>query len=276
MRTLALLCLLAVSAFADDTEININFAGLLEGVGEHEHDHDDDIGAWDMECPDISYEAFAEALWMARDDDNDGLNFDMWGTIVNRAGRVCMIAYTGDTNTDQWVGSRVISAQKANTANLFNLPGFALSTANLYQPTQPGGSLYGLQESNPVNAAVAYAGNSEAYGGACDSDMPDPMCWQKPGGINVFGGGLGLYNSDWELVGGLGVSGDTSCADHLIAWKVRDLLEFDYVPNGLSPWPAQDNIIWEEDTGFSHPACNEDVYFQALSLGDTHPTAGSP
>ena len=36
------------------------------------------------------------------------------------------------------------------------------------------------------------------------------------GGINVFGGGLALYNSDGRLLGGLGVSGDSSCADHNI------------------------------------------------------------
>ena len=45
----------------------------------------------------------------------------------------------------------MISAQKANTANAFSLEGFALSTANLFASTQPGGSLFGLQESNPVD-----------------------------------------------------------------------------------------------------------------------------
>jgi len=39
---------------------------------------------------------------------------------------------------------RVISAQKANTANAFSLPQLALSTANLYSAVQPGGSLFGL------------------------------------------------------------------------------------------------------------------------------------
>jgi hypothetical protein len=32
------------------------------------------------------------------------------------------------------------------------------------------------------------------------------------------------------LVGGLGVSGDSSCADHNIAWRVRDSLNLDTVP----------------------------------------------
>lgn len=76
----------------------------------------------------------------------------------------------------QWPGSRVISAQKANTANAFSLDpssnsegsgqpdGLALSTANLYSATQPGGSLFGLLETNPVNVNAAYQGPSADYG----------------------------------------------------------------------------------------------------------------
>lgn len=45
----------------------------------------------------------------------------------------------------------VIPAQKANTANAFSLPQLALSTANVYSAVQPGGSLYGLQQNNPVS-----------------------------------------------------------------------------------------------------------------------------
>jgi hypothetical protein len=40
----------------------------------------------------------------------------MWGTVVNRDGIVCAVAFTGGSRGDQWPGSRVISAQKANTA----------------------------------------------------------------------------------------------------------------------------------------------------------------
>ena len=75
----------------------------------------------------------------------------MWGTVVNRDGVVCAVAFTGNNRGDQWPGSRVISAQKANTANAFSLPALALSTANLFTATQPGGSLFGLQASNPVD-----------------------------------------------------------------------------------------------------------------------------
>ena len=96
------------------------------------------------------------ALVAARGAANGGFNLDMWGTVVNRDGVVCAVAFTGKERGDQWPGSRVISAQKANTANAFSLPGLALSSANLYTAVQLGGPLFGLQESNPVDTAVAY------------------------------------------------------------------------------------------------------------------------
>ncbi|MFO1126458.1 MAG: heme-binding protein [Methylocystis sp.] len=151
------------------------------------------------------------ALVAARNTANGGFNLDMWGTIVNRDGVVCAVAFTGGNRGDQWPGSRAISAQKANTANAFSLPGLALSTANLYSATQPGGSLYGLQHSNPVDVGVAYGGNS-----ANNGQPNDPMVGGKVGGVNVFGGGLGLYASGGQLIGYFGVSGDSSCADHNI------------------------------------------------------------
>ena len=56
------------------------------------------------------------------------------------------------------------------------------------------------------------------------------MCGKKVGGVNVFGGGLALYNSKGELVGAIGVSGDSSCADHNIAWRSRNNLGLDHLP----------------------------------------------
>lgn len=116
------------------------------------------------------------------------------------------------------MGSRVISAQKANTANAFSLDVVSISTGALYAAVQPGGSLFGLQESNPVNAAVAYTGSTSQYG-----TNNDPLVGQRIGGVNVFGGGLALYKNGHK-VGAIGVSGDTSCTDHAFAWKVRDAL----------------------------------------------------
>ena len=200
------------------------------------------------------FDALKTALTEARKTDNGGLNLDMWGTIVDRSGTVCAVAYTGDTVGAQWPGSRVISAQKANTANAFSLKASALSTANLYSATQPGGFLFGLQESNPVNVAAAYKGDFSDYG-----TKSDALVGEKIGGVNVFGGGLALYDSKGEIVGGLGVSGDTSCADHNIAWKTRHGLSLDYVPGGVAP-DKSDNVVYDvkggkSAGGFGHPSC---------------------
>lgn len=199
------------------------------------------------------WQELKDALTTARKEANGGFNLDMWGTIVSTDGTVCAVAFTGAAYGDQWLGSRVISAQKANTANAFSLPGLALSTANLYSAVQPGGSLYGLQHSNPVDTEVAYAGSASNFG-----TDGDPMEGKRVGGVNVFGGGLALYNKSGERVGALGVSGDSSCADHNIAWKARKTLGLDYVPAGVSP-AKDDNIIYlgknEKPTGFKHPAC---------------------
>src|SRR5437763_6024433 len=134
--------------------------------------------------------ALKNALTAARNQSNGGFNLDMWATVVNRDGVVCAVAFTGANRGSQWPGSRVISAQKANTANAFSLPKLALSTADIYSAVQPGGSLFGLQASNPVNTDVAYRGEPENYGRA-----NDPMVGGRIGGVNVFGGGLALYNA---------------------------------------------------------------------------------
>jgi hypothetical protein len=59
---------------------------------------------------------------------NGGLDFNMWASIVGLDGSVCVVTFSGQSFTDQWLGSRVISAQKANTANDFSLNVLALST----------------------------------------------------------------------------------------------------------------------------------------------------
>jgi uncharacterized protein GlcG (DUF336 family) len=217
----------------------------------------------DGPCAEVpSHAALAAALASARAAANGGFNLDMWATVVNRDGIVCAVAFTGGNRGDQWPGSRVISAQKANTANAFSLPHLALSTANLYSAVQPGGSLYGLQASNPVDTNVAYGGSPSNYG-----QPNDPMVGGRIGGVNVFGGGLGLYNDHGKLVGGIGVSGDTSCADHNIAWRTRSGLKLDHVPGGVSGDAAHpDNIIFDitpqpgqmpgvSASGFGHPHC---------------------
>jgi Haem-degrading len=215
---------------------------------------------------------------------NGGLANNMWATIVDSSGIVCAVAFSGADYTSQWLGSRVISAQKANTGNAFSLglgaggTVIALSSANLYSAVQPGGSLYGLQASNPVETDVAY-GNQPGVG---PNDPPpinaqtfgtpqDPLVGQRVGGINVFGGGLAAYVGG-KRVGGLGVSGDMSCTDHMVAWWTRHLLSLDGFSGvgGVSGDPAHpDNIIFDiavnkdgvgdigvSAGGFGHPTCS--------------------
>ena len=90
------------------------------------------------------------------------------------------------------------------------------------------------------------------------------MGGKKIGGVNVFGGGLALYNGDGALVGAIGVSGDSSCADHNIAWRTRNNLGLDHVAGGISGDSARpDNIVFdladdaggnaESAGGFGHP-----------------------
>jgi len=203
-----------------------------------------------------SHSQLQTMLVAARGLPNGGFGLDMWGTVVNRDGVVCAVAFTGTDRGQQCPGSRNISAQKANTANAFSLPHLALSTADLYAAVQPGGTLFGLQASNPVDTETAYRGPAADFG---ESD--DPMVGRRIGGINVFGGGLALYNSKGVLVGGIGVSGDTSCADHNIAWRTRHALNFDFVPNGVSA-KGDDNINYQGlvpvpslPNDFSHPIC---------------------
>jgi len=210
-----------------------------------------------------SHAQLKAALTAARNQGNGGFNLDMWATVVNRDGVVCAVAFTGADRGSQWPGSRVISAQKANTANAFSLPKLALSTADLYSAVQPGGSLFGLQASNPVNTDVAYRGDPDNYGRA-----NDPMVGGHIGGVNVFGGGLALYNAKGQLLGAIGVSGDSSCADHNIAWRARHTLNLDFVPGGVGPDTTRpDNIVYDitaaaglqmgvSASGWGHPACS--------------------
>jgi uncharacterized protein GlcG (DUF336 family) len=221
---------------------------------------------------------------------NGGLGFNMWGTIVDESGIVCAVAFTGADSSYQWLASRVISAQKANTANSLSLSkgvtpagsdvgtaGLALSTANLYSAVQPGGSLYGLQHSNPVDPALAYGdsvggqGNPPANASTFGTTS-DPMIGKRIGGVNVFGGGLGIYKGGVR-VGGLGVSGDTSCTDHMVAWRTRHALNLDQFQGVTGPAKIfandtahPDNIIYDvkpnanggtgiSATGFGHPTC---------------------
>jgi uncharacterized protein GlcG (DUF336 family) len=202
---------------------------------------------------------------------NGGLGNQEWGTVVNRDGIVCAVVFTGPNRGAEWPGSRLISAEKANTANAFSTDNFALSSGNIFSAAQPGNSLYSIV-SGP-DPATAFAGDPQKFG-----QPDDPLVGKPIGGVIVFGGGLALYDKKGKIVGALGVSGDTSCADHVVAWKTRHTLALDAVPMGVAPGPS-DNLIFDiqngvSSSGFGHPACkggnpSEDIIGK---LNQTHPT----
>jgi uncharacterized protein GlcG (DUF336 family) len=169
----------------------------------------------------------------------------MWSAVVDRSGVLCSVI---SSSSDAWPGSRSIAIAKASTANDFSNSKLALSTANLYSLTQPAnsnsssaitfpaGSLYGLNNSNPFNPAFQPQGTGVG---------------QVPGGIITFGGGVALYKNG-QVIGGLGVSGDTACADHAIAFRMR-------AAAGLNGTPSNDNIVYlnvgELPHDLGHPHC---------------------
>jgi uncharacterized protein GlcG (DUF336 family) len=175
----------------------------------------------------------------------------MWSAVVDRQGILCAVTKIGDA----WPGSRAIAIAKAETANFFSNYKLALSTAMLYGPTQPGGSLYGLNNSNTFNPFD----NTITQGSGTGSGVG-----QNPGGIITFGGGVALYLNG-QVIGGLGVSGDTSCADHSIAYRMRRRAGLDGVPGGagadnIQYYPPGTTITTLDPTQFAQPHCtNHDV-----------------
>lgn len=199
-------------------------------------------------------------------DTNSGAGNEMWGVIVNRDGVVCAVAFSGENRGSQFPGSRVISAAKANTANEFSLPGGATSSGGLYAATQPGGAVFGLENGNPVDTAVAYKGNAAAYGTA-----NDPLVGAKSGGTITFGGGLPLYDASGALIGGVGVSGDSSCADHVIAWEMRSAFNLDNLP--AAGLPNGDNLTIGAG---GHPDCGGTAAALIAALPEEYPLGPNP
>jgi hypothetical protein len=113
-----------------------------------------------------------------------------------------------------------------------------------------------IQPAVPVDATRAYDGRASDFG-----TPKDPLAGRRIGGINVFGGGLALYRNGAKI-GAIGVSGDTSCTDHVVAWKVRASTPFATVPNAgafdamiqdITANPSGGTGI--SASGFGHPTC---------------------
>jgi uncharacterized protein GlcG (DUF336 family) len=165
----------------------------------------------------------------------------MWGAIVNRDGEICAYITSTTDPTQVWPGSQAIAKAKAYTANAFSLDSLALSTAMLYTFTQPGHSLWSLGQSNLWHPALTAPPGGQSGGQN-----------QIGGGLIFFGGGVPIYRGA-KIVGGLGISGDTSCTDHEIAKRTRNGL-------GLNPPDGSlvDDIVYstpDPPSVFAHPKC---------------------
>jgi uncharacterized protein GlcG (DUF336 family) len=151
---------------------------------------------------------------------NAGLGMPVWLTLVDTSGLVCAVVHSLDDAVDVTVelsmGHRVFSAHKANTSNAFSHSKVAIASANLNSAQNPGGAVAAALLITPVDV---FAGSPAKFGTA-----EDPMVGQRVGGMTGLGGGLPLFNQSKKKVGAIGVSGDSLCTDHVIAWKVREKL----------------------------------------------------
>ena len=87
-----------------------------------------------------------------------------------------------------WLGSIDIAMKKARTARYFNFP-----TGEIGKLSQPGGPLFGVEHSN--------------------------------GGLISFPGGVVIKNATGEIVGAIGVSGDSVENDHTVAQAGADAVK---------------------------------------------------
>lgn len=219
-----------------------------------------------LTCP-VSYTQLKGALTASDIADSSGFNNHYWGVVVNRAGIVCAVAFSGRETGSQWLASRQIAAAKAFTANGLSLDlgsagTGALSTAQLYQFVQPSNAavanpLFGLNGGNVIDSAIVYQGSYNRFG-----TSQDPMIGFRVGGTITFGGGLALYSGK-TVVGGLGLSGDTACADHSTAWRTRINLRL--------PSDGSDKLTFASNTRMTdgHPHCPNDAATQG-SVGATN------
>lgn len=183
----------------------------------------------------------------------------MWGAVVNRNGEICRYVTTTEDPTQVWPGSQAIAKAKAYTANAFSLDTLALSSAMLYTFTQPGHSLWSLGQSNLWHPALTAPPGGQGGG-----------VGQIGGGLIFFGGGVPLYRGG-KVIGGLGISGDTSCTDHEIAKRTRDGL-------GLNPpgGATADDIVYsppDAPSVFAHPKCIN-TWRNGVFIGNETPATG--
>lgn len=184
----------------------------------------------------------------------------MWAAVVNRNEKLCASTTSTQDPTQVWPGSQAIAKSKAYTANAFSLDSLALSTARLYTFTQPGHSLWSLGQSNLFEPRFLAPPNGTGGGEN-----------RIGGGLIFFGGGVPLYDGTGKIIGGLGISGDTSCTDHEIGKRIRNLA-------GLNPpgGALVDDIKYSSKDGadaFTHPLCIN-TWRNGEKIGEEAPASG--
>jgi uncharacterized protein GlcG (DUF336 family) len=187
-----------------------------------------------------------------------------WAAVVNRAGQLCAVAVAVPEPGEAWPGSQSVAKAKAFTANAFSTDAVPMSTARLYTLSQPGHSLFGIAAANPFDpACMSTPQEMKGLGRVC-------------GGTIAFGGGVPLYRGK-RRVGGLGVSGDTACADHEIAKRLRKA--FDLNPHGGAEADDIQYLGVDPPSIFGHPLCintwrdGKKIGDEKVS-GENEPTAG--
>lgn len=135
----------------------------------------------------------------------------MWCAVVNREGKLLLIKAT-DTNgtpqnpkgSDAWRGSIEIAIAKAYTGMAFSNNSTALDSKIIGVLAQPGGDLFGIGDTNPFRTLGGGPG--------------DDSVGKRHRGIVTFPGGEPVYDcTTGELLGGVGVSGDSVANDENVA-----------------------------------------------------------
>lgn len=179
-----------------------------------------------------------------------------WAAVVDRSGTVCAVVSAVDEPGRRWPASRTIAMAKAYTANGFSTNNAPVSTARLFTLSQTERPLYSAAFANPF----------------------DPRCLSESegvcGGTIVFGGGVPLYR-DTVVVGGLGLSGDTPCADHEIAKRVRAMAQME--PPGGNFADDITYAVVDPPSVATHPLCRN-TWRNGQKIGDAppQPAYGAP
>jgi len=189
---------------------------------------------------------------------NGGSGFHFYAVVVDRDGVVRRVVFSGENRGDQFPIARAVVAAKASTVNGLSLSNFVVSTSQLTSVVQANGVFQDLQDVPKLNDVI-YEGPARLYG-----TKRDPMIGHIVGGATSLGGAVALYNDDGEVIGGLGIGGESQpCADHVAVWIMRDRFGLDNLAPGIGGSPTgDDNIIHDLDengvsaSGLGTPECS--------------------